>query len=327
MATFINFTFIRKRITVKEVFHMGKRKRWGKKFKEVRDWPETNRRLVKRGEYLLDLGFVENWDQELKVMNEGKIGPPFKFPNSLIQLQAVWHGKSIPYRMIEGMTIRLVEMSQLPASNNYSTIDRRVNKLSLKLIVPEGEILRLFADGTSFQVIEGGEYLREKYGKKNRRWVQVVIWGDPKTKEPVSFEVNIVQESELASAKEQLQKLVAQGVDIEAAGGDGAFDEIDFWNWLEWKDIIPLIKPDKNAREDTESLLRNLAVKYRKKKGYRKWRKKTGYGHRWTATEGIFSAAKRIFGEQLHARSEIGLIQEAGIKFWAYQRMKRYGES
>lgn len=306
---------------------MGKKKRWGKKFIDKRNWPETNRRLVKRGEYLLDLALVENWDEELAKMNEGKVGSPYLFPNSLIELQAIWHAKSIPYRMIKGVTIQLVEMSQLPAYNDYSTANRRVNKLSLKLALPEGDCLRIFSDGTSFQVVEGGEYLRMKYGKKNRKWVQVIIWGDPETKEPVSFEVNIVQESELASAKMQLKELMAQGVNIEAAGGDGAFDEIDLWNWLEWEGITPIIKPDKNAKEDSDSLLRNLAVKYRKRCGYRKWRRKTGYGHRWPATEGIFSAVKRIFGEQLHARSEIGLTQEAGIKFWAYQRIKRYGEA
>lgn len=306
---------------------MTKKKRWGKKFVDKRNWKETNARLVKRGEFFLDLSFVDNWNNELLIMNAGKVGAPFKFPNSLIKLQAVWHAKSIPFRMIEGMTIDLVLLSKLPAYNDYTTTEKRVNKLSLDLEVPKGDILRIFSDGTSFQVVEGGEYLREKYGKKNRRWVQVVIWGDSKTKEPVSFEVNIVQKSELDSAKKQIKSLKENGYNIEAAGGDGAFDEIDFWNWLEYKNIIPLLKPDVNARNDSESVLRNAAVNYRDKKGYKKWRIKTGYGHRWPATEGIFSAVKRIFGEQLHARSEKGLLQEAGLKFWAYTRMKRYAKA
>ena len=157
--------------------------------------------------------------------------------------------------------------------------------------------------------------------------MQVVIWGDPVTKEPVSFDVNIVQSSEIASAKKQIEELLDKGVGIMAAGGDGAFDEIDFWNWLDWKNIYSLIKPDKNAREDTESVLRNIAVKWRNKNGYAKWREKTGYGDRWPATEGIFSAVKRMFGEQIHARSEIGIVQEAAVKFWAYKMLKQYGEA
>ena len=306
---------------------MAKKKRWGKKFVDKRNWRKNDRKLVKRGEYLLDLDFVKKWEEELAEMNLGKVGALFKFPNSLIQLQAVWHAKNTPYRMIEGITVRLVEMSKLPTFNDYSTIDRRVNRMSTKIAVPQSNNLTLFSDGTSLQVVEGGEYLREKYGKKNRRWVQVVIWGDPVTKEPVSFEVNIVQSSEIASAKKQIEELLDKGVDIREAGGDGAFDEIDFWNWLEWKKLFPLLKTGKNAREDTESVLRNLAVKWRNKNGYKKWRKKTRYGYRWPATEGVFSAVKRMFGEQIHARSEIGILQEAAVKFWAYKTLKQYGEA
>ncbi len=306
---------------------MVKKKRWGKKYVDNRDFGKTDRQLVKRGEYLLDLDFVERWNQELAEMNQNKVGALYKFPNSLIRLQAVWHAKSIPYRMIEGMTKRLVEMSKLPEYNDHTTADRRINRMPTKIKVPQSDNLILFSDGTSLQVVEGGEYLREKYGKKNRRWVQVVIWGDPVTKELVSFEVNIVQSSELESAKNQLEQLIKDNVKVTAAGGDGAFDEIEFWNWLEWKDILPIIKPDKNAIENSESLLRNLAVKYRNKHGYDDWRDKTKYGYRWPATEGIFSAVKRIFGEQIHARSEIGILQEAAVKFWAYKTLKQYGEA
>ena len=301
--------------------------RWGKKIVDNRDWPLYNEQLVRRGEYFLDLDFVKGWDKELAVMNENKVGAPYHFPNSLIQLQAVWHAKKMPYRMIEGLTRKLVTIAELPDSNHYSTANRRINKLSLRLELPASNDLTLFADGTSLRVVEGGEYLREKYGKKNRRWVQVVIWGDPVTKEPVDFEVNIVQSSELDSAKRMLAGLVDKNLPITAAGGDGSFDEIDFWNWLDDKNIQSLIKPDCNALTNTESELRNLAVAWRNRHGYKKWRKKTGYGERWVATEGIFSAIKTIFGEEIHARSEKGILQEAKIKFWAYQKLKRYGKA
>lgn len=306
---------------------MKAKKRWGPKYEDKRDWPVYNRQLIKRGEYLLDIDLLENWDEELVIANTNKVGAPFRFPKSLISLQAIWHVKRIPYRMIEGLTIRLVELARLPDSNSYSTVNRRVNALPFELEVPSGDTITVFADGTSFRVVEGGEYLREKYGKRNRRWVQVIILGDPMTKEPVSFEVNIIQSSELESAKEQLADLKKQNIPITTFGGDGAFDEIDLWNWLDFENIRSLIKPDANAREDSKSAVRNGVVKWRNKHGYKKWREKTGYGERWPATEGIFSAVKVIFGEELHARSENGLVQEAGLKFWAYQKLKRYGEA
>jgi hypothetical protein len=286
-----------------------------------------NEQLVKRGEYFLDTNFVSNWREELNHMNSGKCGAPYLFPNSLIELQAVWHAKRIPCRMIEGITRKLAEFGKIPDYNDYSTANRRINKLACQLVVPASNNLTLFSDGTGLQVVESGEYLREKYGKKNRRWIQVIILGDPKTKEPVSFEVNLIQESELDSAKRQLAELRNKKVDIRCFGGDGSYDEIALWNWLVYNQIEPIIKPDKNAIVPSGSRERDKNVLERNDLGYDLWAREHGYGYRWPATEGIFSAVKRIFGEQIHARSEVGMIQEAKIKFWAYQRMKRYGEA
>lgn len=305
---------------------MTSEKRWGKPFVDKRDWKAYNGQLVKRGEYLLDLDWVEQWDEELERMNAGKAGARFEFPNSLIELQAVWHAKNFPYRMIEGITRELCEIGQLPACNSYSDVNRRMSKLNFKLALPKGDKLFLHSDGTGLQAKAGGEYLREKYGKKNRRWVQVIILGDPVTKEPVSFEVNIIQGSEPDSTRRQLEQLDEEGVDIAGVGGDGAMDALDLWNLLEKRKWLTAIKTQVNARDDLENELRNKAVKERNKLGYECWAKKHRYGRRWPATEGIFSAFKRMFGEQLSAKSERGMIQEAGLKVWAYQRLKRYGE-
>ena len=302
-------------------------KRWGKKYIDTRNWSQYNEQLVKRGEYMLDLEWVQNWDNELIRMNENKVGSPYKFPNSLIKMQGIWHTNKIPYRMIEGITRQVYGLAGIPYYNHYSTINRRVNKLEIKLEILDKDFLYLFSDGSGFQAIEGGEYLRSKYGKKNRRWIQVIILGDPETKEPVSFEVNIVSSSEADSAKRQLDDLIEKGIEIGRFGGDGGFDKIDLWKYLERQGIRPIIKPDKNARDDTISKWRNMNVKFLNKLGYQKWSKVLNYGKRWTATEGIFSAIKRMFGEQLVAKSEKGMIQEAKMKVWAYKTLKRYGET
>lgn len=294
--------------------------RWGRKFIDQRDWSIANEKYVKQGEVYLDLDYVKNWDKELKKMNENKVGAPYIYPASLIQTQAMFHAKGFGFRQIEGITRKLVQISALPDYDDYTTIHKRVNQLDTSLPIPDGPIIAL-CDGTGFQVIEGGEYLRGKYGKKNRRWIQVIIWGDPETKKPVSFEVKIVQGSEIESGKNQLRTLLKNGLVITHAGGDGAFDSIPFWNFLDENNIRPLIKPDKNARTDSDSGLRNQVVKERNRLGHKRWSKKCGYGKRWPATEGIFSAVKRIFGEQIHAKSEKGMLQEAAIKFWAYSRL------
>ena len=310
-----------------EVIMLAKKKRWGKKFIDTRNWPVYNEQLVRRGEYWIELDFVRRWDKELAEMNEGKIGAPYQFPKSLIKLQALWHAKQHPYRIIEGMTRKLVEVANLPAFNDYTTSNRRINKLHMKFQVPKGDHIVVFSDGTGLQAVSGGEYLREKYGKKNRTWVQVILVGDAKSHEPVSVEAHIIKESEPESAERQIARLIKSGVPIVAAGGDGGLDDKGFYNFCDDHELKPIIKPDKNARDDTECEPRNKVVKERDKLGYTKWARKNGYGHRWPATEGIFGATKNIFGEELKATSEQGLMQEAISKFWAYQRIKRYGET
>jgi hypothetical protein len=301
-------------------------KRWGKAFIDRRAWRLYNEQLVKRGEFLLDLDMIQDWDGELVLMNAKKVGRPFRFPNSLIQIQALWHAKQIPLRMIEGITRKLCRYSLLPDFNDYTTVDRRIMKLDYELEPPNGDCIRIFSDGSGIQATSGGEYLREKYGKKNRRWVQIVLLGNPDTKEPVSYEVNLIQESEAESTQRQTVDLLRRGMTIVSAGGDGAMDSIDLWTFLEEQGIEPIIKPDKNARIDSESSRRNNFVKKIRRTGFHNWSRDNHYGGRWPATEGIFSAIKRIFGEQIWARSEKGMLKETAAKVWAYQRMKRYGE-
>ena len=305
----------------------SKMKRWGPKCADTRNWPTYNAQLVKRGQFFLDLRWVEGWQEELERMNEGKTGRPYQFPDSLIRLQGFWHAMRIPYRMIMGITKQLHEMADLPAYNHYSTTNRRINQLDIEIDLPMGEDITVFADGTGFQAVVGGEYLRSKYGKKNRRWVQVTILGDPETKEPVSFEVSLIPGSEADSAERQLDALMDEGVNIRSFGGDGGYDKISLWQYWERERIRPIIKPDRNARVDSDSDWRNRHTRYRNDQGYRSWVKVTGYGKRWPATEGIFSAIKRTFGENLAATRQKGLIQEARLKVWAYTTMKRYGEA
>jgi hypothetical protein len=97
-------------------------------------------------------------------------------------------------------------------------------------------------------------------------------------------------------------------------------NKLELWDFLERNNIQSAIKPDKKSKTDTQSDLRNKTVKERNKIGYKKWTRKHDYGRRWPAS--IFSAIKRIFGEQNHATSENGMLHEAACKIWAYQRLK-----
>jgi len=53
------------------------------------DWKGIDHRLIRRGMLLLELGFVNNYRRELKRMNEGKLGRPFKLTDSYVKFVGV----------------------------------------------------------------------------------------------------------------------------------------------------------------------------------------------------------------------------------------------
>ena len=97
------------------------------------DWPSYNESLVRRGQVLLDFDVLDGWDHELSQMNEGKVGEPYDYPNSLMQLLgymgAYFH---LPYRQTQGVVIAHAskKVSGIP---DYSTISKRINKLEIKI--------------------------------------------------------------------------------------------------------------------------------------------------------------------------------------------------
>ncbi|MEM4089720.1 MAG: hypothetical protein QXQ46_03055 [Thermoplasmatales archaeon] len=48
--------------------------RWGKGYKDNRNWREYNEQLVVRGEFYLDFSFVDRWYDELAEANRSKRG-------------------------------------------------------------------------------------------------------------------------------------------------------------------------------------------------------------------------------------------------------------
>jgi hypothetical protein len=48
------------------------------------DWPSYNQLLVRRGQVLLDYDVLDGWDHELSLMNHGKVGEPYAYPDSFI---------------------------------------------------------------------------------------------------------------------------------------------------------------------------------------------------------------------------------------------------
>jgi hypothetical protein len=70
----------------------------------VVDWKKYNKALVRRGEVILGFDVIDNWNNELEKMNDGKEGASYVYPHSFVQLlgymRVYFH---LPYRQTEGV--------------------------------------------------------------------------------------------------------------------------------------------------------------------------------------------------------------------------------
>lgn len=310
---------------------MPKRKRWGKKYEDKREWKIENEKYIVRGEFLFDLDFVKSWDKELEIMNEGKRGAPYEFPESFIEWLAVL-SQWISNRGLQGVTRKFQAYGLIPKEANYSTISIRVNKIDASFELPKEGNISVSTDGSGMKMSNRGDYKETKYGDGKKKFLKVTISADPYKKKLLDIDVCVDGEgaSEPEVAMSHLEELIALGYSIGEFFGDGFFDVHNLFDLLDQYMILSGIKIRKNASLDTEGngswRRRQEVLKYRRL-GYKKWAKETDYGRRWPGTEGIFSAVKGIFGEETRSRNIGNMIHEVKRKFWAYDKMCQYAKT
>ncbi len=104
--------------------------------------------MVRRGEVVLDFDVIDNWNNELDNMNNGKEGASYVYPDSFFQLlgytRAYFHP---PYRHPEGVA-RAHAKSKVPSIPEYSTIQRRINKRDIKINEHLGNDIVIALDST-----------------------------------------------------------------------------------------------------------------------------------------------------------------------------------
>lgn len=305
---------------------MPKPERWGKKFKDKRDWDEYNSKLIKRGEWFFDFSFLESIPQELKEMNKNKVGKPYQYTNSFIEFESKLQ-PYFDYRSIQGICTSLSEKIPGFPVNNYSNICRRVNALDLAL--PEVDFdkpIYVGNDGSGVKVSNRGEWMRQKWHVR-RGWIKAVITMDVENKKLLDIEVFEKGDSEPDIFERHIKQLIKRGAKIRKACADGAHDKRKLFNALEKHKIEQAIKPRSNASTKARgSISRAREVRRFKELGYEKWAKEKEYGMRWS-TEGKFSCVKRKFGEFVRSTKKRNMIEEARRKFVLYERMMACAEA
>jgi len=272
---------------------------------------------VKRGEILLDLSILDEWSSELERMNAGKEGGQYAYPELFIRLlgytRVLFH---LPYRQTEGFLRALRRFDSRIQVPDYSTIDRRVNKLDVKLDKEGyGDDIVIAVDASGIKVSNRGDWIRHKW-KVKRGYLKIHIAVDTKSKKITSMNVT----SEKVSDSKLLKKLVDETIQkakVNKVLADGAYGSKKNFRYLTEKKIEPVIKVRKNTSSKAGGCIPRKLVAQEYLRNPEAWKRNHGYGQRWMV-ESTFSSLKRTFGEYVSARKLRNMENEMMIKASLY---------
>jgi len=285
------------------------------------DWDSVDERLIKRGELLLSLEFLERYDEELKTMNGGKEGHPFTLTQSHVMfLAVVRYLFGLPYRQLEGFTRALNRLVPRLPSADYSGLRRRVLGIDLSPYedLEGSDDVVIAVDSTGVRVHKAGGWVEREHGKK-KRYVKIFFAVDVETKQALALMVTTdgTHDSRVFS---KLLRKAERHRRVSKVYGDGAFDNSEIYELLESKGIEAIIKPRRNSRLDTPSEPRRRAVTLYKRLGHRRWADLKDYGKRWSV-ETAYSTFKRTFGEFCMAKTMKNITKELTAKAYIYNTL------
>src|SRR5213593_3753403 len=225
----------------------------------MRDWSSYNESLVRRGQVLLDFDVIDNWYKELEIMNKGKVGEPYSYPSSFLQLlgymRIYFH---LPYRQTEGV-VKAHAGNKVPSIPHYSTINRRVNRLDIRINESVGNDIVIAIDSTGIKVSNRGEWIRHKWHIR-KGYLKIHVAVDIRKKKILSLETT----SEEVRDGQVLKKLVDHTLEKNKAKrvlGDGSYDNNRNFRYLSKNHIQAGIKTRRNSKvRSTNCKARNMAV-------------------------------------------------------------------
>ena len=285
-----------------------------------RDWSDYNDALVRRGEIGIDPIMIESWKRELKKENRGKVGVPYRYADSFIKLMAcirlLFH---LPYRQAEGFITFLSSHIDGLSVPDYSTMNRRMNKLEISLedsLINSNAPVSIAVDASGIKVHNGGDWIRHVW-KVKRGYLKIHFAVDIETKQVVAVDVS----SEKVHDGKRLKRLVnraRENVRVKRVLGDGAYDSRANFNFLDANHIKPVIRVRSNSVSKSRgSQARKLAVIEQKTFKPKAWSRIHQFGYRWRV-EGAFSCIKRVFGEYVSARKFANMAKEMLLKAYIY---------
>lgn len=280
------------------------------------NWHNYNKSLVRRGEIVLDFEIIDNWNDDIHKMNRGKEGALYRYPESFILLlgymRVYFH---LPFRQTEGV-ITAHAGKKVPSIPDYSTINRRVNKLDIRINERIGNDIVIVLDSTGIKVTNRGEWLPHKWNVR-KGYLKIHLAVDIKRKKIVALDVTS-EEVHDSSKLKGLIDIILEKNTLKRVIADGAYDTNENFRYLSDNNIQAAIRVRKNSsyNRSTSCLPRRRAVLCQLK-NFERWKTRVRYGSRWMA-ETVFSSLKRMFGEYVTANRFPNMVKEMILKASLY---------
>jgi hypothetical protein len=292
-----------------------------------KSWHDYNESLVERGRVLIDVSFLKSANDEIKKMNKGKAGAPFRYPHSYIEFVAFLKvGFKIPYRTVQGIVRGLSEYLRIEEMH-FTHIRRRILKIKpsvRNLGFEEGEEddkpITLIVDASGLTISKKGDYIEQKWIREMKEFVKLHIAVDEKSKKVVSFRITKGNVHDTTKFGPLIKESAKRHGIVDKVYGDKAYDDRKNFNILDDINAEPAISIRKNASTTSKGCpLRRDEVFLLKKLGYEGWKQLKDTGRRWIA-EIVFSSIKRVLGEDLLSKKFSAQKVEAGLKVMLYNQ-------
>jgi hypothetical protein len=224
------------------------------------NWPLYNKSRFKRGEILLGFDVINNWDAELKEMNQDKIGKSFHYPNTFLLLlgyaKAYFH---LPYRQTEGIAQGHVK-GKVPSTLDFTTINRMISRLDMRIKEYDNknkefqdDYIVIAIDSNGIKVTNRGQWMRDKWNVKNNKkgYLKIHVAVNVMAKKILAMKVTDEHIHHSKALPELVDDIIKSNRKITIGklfADDGAYECNEIFKNPAYKGIQPCIKVRKNAR-------------------------------------------------------------------------------
>jgi len=298
---------------------------------KISNWKEYNQGLKQRGS--LEVWIEQDAEQQWYYQGSAQRGAQYKYSEMCIEmamtLRVVYH---LGYRQLEGFLTSLVGMLRWSVKvPDYTVINRRKKQLKINVadqIEKKGKQLYIVIDSTGLKVYGEGEWKVRQHGwGKHRTWMKLHVAVDESTAIIESCATTTNKVDDAAMVKPLLQAVRSE---VEKMAGDGAYDKIKVYDYLEDRKIQPIIPPRKGAQikkhgnRKGKRWSRDKNIRAIRKMGRKRWKEKSNY-HRRSKAETTMYRWKIIYGDKLSSRTTEHQIIEANIKCKLLNKMTLLG--